>query len=212
MSMQDRVGAICPHCGKMTQNKIWGTVNVGINPELREEVLTGRVRRTTCPFCSSEFNVEWHFLYHDPKGKFMISYHPTKDGRSAPIPTVGLDLVEGVLSNYKLRLVTSWNELREKIGIFESGLDDYPIETIKLLLGLGGDEVFYLCTRQNSDGVGELVFQVFRGREYLMDAWFPSDGYVRLAQEAEKKFGVGCNLGQWMIVNRATLEKWILKA
>src|SRR6266478_5081011 len=121
MSMQERVGAICPQCGKMTQNKIWGTVNLGLNPELREEVLTGRVRRATCPFCSSVFNVEWHFLYHDPTRSFMLSYHPTLQGRSAPIPTQALDLVEKVVSNYKLRLVTSWNQLREKIAVFENG-------------------------------------------------------------------------------------------
>src|SRR6266478_2924818 len=72
MSMQDRVGAICPNCGRATESKIWGTVNVGINPELREEVLTGTVRRTTCPFCSAEFNVEWHLLFHAFRGREHI--------------------------------------------------------------------------------------------------------------------------------------------
>jgi len=215
MSMQDRVGAICPNCGRATESKIWGTVNVGINPELREEVLTGRVRRTTCPFCSAEFNVEWHFLYHDPIRKFMISYHPSKDGRSAPIPTPALDLVQSVLSNYKLRLVTSWNQLREKIGIFESGLDDYPIETIKSLLGVkifgtpkfGDEALFYICTRQNSAGASELLFHAFRGREHIMDSWCPLDLYRALEQEAVEKFGIGWSRGEWMTVNRAGLGR-----
>ncbi len=129
MSIQHRVAAVCPNCGKVTESKIRGTVNIGLNPELREGVLTGRIRRATCPFCSSEFNVEWLFLYHDPTRQFIISYHPIiKDGRTAPIPTETLDVSEKVLCNYNLRLVTSWNHLREKIGIFEDGLDDYPAD------------------------------------------------------------------------------------
>ena len=216
MSIQHRVAAVCPNCGKVTESKIRGTVNIGLNPELREEVLTGRIRRATCPFCSSEFNVEWLFLYHDPTRQFIISYHPIiKDGRTAPIPTETLDVSEKVLCNYNLRLVTSWNHLREKIGIFEDGLDDYPIETIKSVIGgkifgtpkFGDEALFYLCTRQSSSGESELVFQAFHGREHLADARFPLDMYRTVRQEVIKKFGRGWERGEWMTINQGGIGR-----
>ena len=94
---------------------------------------------------------------------------------------------------------------------FRRGLDDYAIETMKSLLGVkifgtpefGDEALFYLCTWQNSVGASELVFQAFRGRERIMDAWFPLDFYRGLEQEVVKEFGLGWDRGKWMTVNRA---------
>src|SRR4029077_21146239 len=145
--------------------------------------------------------------------RFMISYQPTEDGRSQPIPSAPLDVMGALLSHYRLRFVTSWNQLREKIAIFEAVLQDYPIEFIKLLLGneifgtpkFGNDAIYFLERQTDASGAIELVFQVFEGKKYLTDARFPVVAYETLAREAEKQFGSQHGLGEWITLNQASL-------
>lgn len=213
MSMQEHVATSCPQCNKPAHGDRWATVNVTLNPELREDVLTGKIRTAQCPFCATRFVVNHHFLYHDMERRFIISYQPTESGRSQPIPSAPLALMGALLSHYRLRFVTSWNQLREKIAIFEALLQDYPVEVIKLLLGseifdtpkFGNDAIYFLERQTDASGAIELVFQVFEGKKYLTDARSPLVAYQTLARGAEKQFGSPHGLGEWITVNQASL-------
>ena len=187
MSMQEEVVVSCPRCGKAAHGVRWATANVKLNPELRQQVLTGQIRTTQCPACTHRFPVDHHFLYHDMDVRFMISYQPTRDGVSRPIPSIPLDLMQQSLPDYKLRFVTTWNQLREKILIFDSFLHDLPVEIIKFVLGaeifgtleFGDDGIYFLEAQQNSQGELQLVFGAFRNGELLTEAAYPYEGYMK---------------------------------
>ena len=135
MSLNHIIKATCPECKKEFPFEVWQSVNVQLNPEMREKVLDGSIFSFSCPHCGIKGHTEYQFLYNDMKHGFMIQFCPDEDSveecKNAFENIVKNDVATGVLNNSYLRIVTHYFQLVEKIKIFESGYDDRLIELLK---------------------------------------------------------------------------------
>lgn len=66
----------CPVCGSPIQTELYNLIDVGVNPELKAQLLRGRVNVARCPNCGSEGLVAAPILYHDPEKELLLSYVP----------------------------------------------------------------------------------------------------------------------------------------
>ena len=123
----------CPECGSRGRFFTPESVNATLSPEQRAGVLDRTLFAWECPECGTPLVVDAPFLYHDMRRRFLIRYCP-QDADEAEFS----DAVEraGIFegSGYTLRAVESYEELIEKIVIFEHDLDDRVVELCKLAL------------------------------------------------------------------------------
>lgn len=126
----------CPRCHYDSPMTMWGSINVDLDPELKEQLLSGDLFQWKCEVCGEECFVPYGTMYHDMTHKFMLFFDPWEDRENkyeefeVPIPQ------EFGVSNYTFRSVFGINALREKIDIFEAGLNDIAIERMKVFLRL----------------------------------------------------------------------------
>ena len=124
----------CPKCHTKGQHEVWDSVNVDLNPELRDKVLSGEIFLYRCPHCGYELMLVYPLLYHDMKHKFMVFYDlpdsETGEFNDVEIPENPLGSTDG----YTFRAVHSLDSLTEKIGILEMGWDDVAVERLKYMI------------------------------------------------------------------------------
>ena len=86
-----------------------------------------------CKSCGQESNLFYPFLYHDMEHRFWIQIviNPEDDFEYAPNL---LPVAYQTMKDYRSRLVSHLNDVKEKILIFEDSLDDRAVEIVKLLL------------------------------------------------------------------------------
>lgn len=116
--------AICPECGHIIETKIWDSINTHLNPELKKEILSGDLYKTTCPVCGLNFHFIYGFLYHDMMNEYMIGveYDYSSAMKDFQVP-----------NGYRLRSAADINHLIEKILLFDAGMNDIAIELTKKL-------------------------------------------------------------------------------
>lgn len=68
----------CPACGEKADAKMWASVNVTLDQELRESVLDESLFTWTCPQCGHDALLSYPCLYHDMANKFMIYLVPRR--------------------------------------------------------------------------------------------------------------------------------------
>lgn len=135
MSSAETKMIICPECGHDNEVKIFQTVNVTTDSELHDKVLSGELFRFRCSSCGHEAELKYPVLYNDMKHKFMVYYIPEIDRASVLDEKLESEYAKyEELEGITRRLVGSFNELKEKIHIFESGLDDRAMEIAKVAL------------------------------------------------------------------------------
>ncbi len=161
----------CPDCGRSQPFTLWSTVNAATDPELRERCLNGDLFLFRCQQCDATARVEYPLLYQDPERAAMVWLtDPPSDealaGNATPPEVEGL--VEAELRpRYRFRIAHSHNELIEKAGVFEDGLDDRFVEALKLFLWrqIAGDDPpdaeYLLYDGVAEDGSGALLFVRF---------------------------------------------------
>ncbi len=132
MSNTDMRTVVCPKCGGSNEVKVFRTVNATTDQNFREQLLGGELLRFRCSSCGCEAELKYPLLYNDMKNKFMVYYIPDADREK--LTDEQLEKEYGELQGITRRLVSSYNELKEKIHIFESGLDDCVIEVVKAAL------------------------------------------------------------------------------
>lgn len=141
MSKRNTVKITCPKCKKECDYLIWESINIQLDPEMKERILNGEAFLFKCPDCGNEVYVNYPVLYHDMEKKMMIYLLPDdeKEIKSAAKfmsgmdeRSAGLDL-SVIAEGYSNRIVTSLRELQEKIYISDAGYDDRIIEIIKML-------------------------------------------------------------------------------
>ncbi len=62
----------CPKCNKKIPCVIYDSINVTLDPELKEKLLDTSLFHVTCPHCHKTFTHHYPFLYHDMEKKFMV--------------------------------------------------------------------------------------------------------------------------------------------
>ena len=142
MSKHNWVEVTCPVCGQKSEYMIWDSINTTLDPDMKEKVLNGEAFKFTCPNCNSETNVDYGTLYHQMEDRIMIFYANSDENEKEILDVLnhsGNSAVEKMMNgmledNYLIRLVRSQNSLREKIQIFDAGLDDRLIEISKIFI------------------------------------------------------------------------------
>lgn len=124
---------VCPMCGELGKAEIYTSVNPTINPKLRSKVLDGKLFSWTCPSCGYNARLTYPILYNDMKNRFMVYFIPKID--RFQLCDKELEEKYSNVRNLSKRIVPDFNSFKEKIFIFESGLDDMAVELTKVAIG-----------------------------------------------------------------------------
>ena len=165
----------CPECGTDIEVSRPAIINVQNNPEYKVQVLSGALFNEKCPKCGQNLQVVSRITYHDMEKRLMIYFRPITSQEE--LKTFDYEAIRSAIEdnfkapNYAIRVVTTVNELMEKIKIAEFGLNDGVIEIAKFVY-------FDLFTKQ-FDGIG--VINVYYERRDDKDAliFFCNDGRTR---------------------------------
>ncbi len=140
MSLNTQEKIRCPKCGVLNDITLWQSLTVSDSPDLKEELLRGRLNVLTCSECGTKALVPTPLLYHDEEKKLMLSFLPCQNDEERKKQFASIkqsSRSSGELSEligYNLRFVSDYNSLLEKILIFDSGLNDKTVEVIKLMV------------------------------------------------------------------------------
>ena len=154
----------CPSCHHEGDFELWDSINTALDPEIKEQVLNQSIFLYTCPSCGETFCLNYSTLYHQMEDLVMIYLVPESEVKKTYEMFYGENaLFDFRIEKYLARIVTSPNQLVEKIQIFDAGKDDRIIELVKLLATdsiLKNDpnkEFDELCFAVDDDGTNILV-------------------------------------------------------
>jgi len=130
MSHSKSIAIACPACHHQQAFTAWQSINVTLDPALKERLLDRRLVTFHCVKCGHRAGVNQGLLYHDMDRHVMIML-----GRRSPEKLKSPEtLVQHSNDEYSLRLVSSLNGLIEKILILDADLDDRAIEIFKFVV------------------------------------------------------------------------------
>lgn len=115
----------CPSCGVAVETKLWPGIPAS-DPSLHSKLLDESLFYWTCPECGYEMQLIYPCLYHDQDKGFVVFLEPNPKE-----PSLHKQEVE-IPPGTKKRIVTRGEELKEKILIFENGLNDAAVELAKI--------------------------------------------------------------------------------
>ena len=130
----------CPACQNLQEVTLWQSITPSDSPDLKEDLLKGKINIFRCASCGQVALVPLPVLYHDEEKKLMFSFSPCDDDikRAQLFDDIkSTSRKSGELENledYNLRFIWSYNDFLEKILIFDNGLHDKVIELLKLLV------------------------------------------------------------------------------
>ncbi len=147
---------ICPQCGVSQKYRLYASINARDNPELKQQALEETVFDWQCQRCGYFAAMAYPFLYLDPDVGYAICVTPGGAGPGAEATPQVQDFVK--------RRVKNLAELKEKIRIFDTGMDDVAVEVVKNALctiiknKYGGSRVHAYFSRI---GGNEMEFAIF---------------------------------------------------
>ena len=176
----------CPNCNKEYPFIIWRSINTALNPEMKSKVKDRSAFLFECPSCGEKNYVDYGTLYHQMEDRIMIHYANTDENAKEIEKMIndedpfGADMIQSFRNeNYLIRIVRSQNELREKIDIFDAGLDDRIVEIIKL----------FLVAKYQEDNSGYQSVNLYYRREDEKDiVEIYTDGQYKGCYEVPKEF------------------------
>ncbi len=136
----------CPYCFNEEEIVIWDSVAAGLDPDLKEKIFQKDLQNFYCKNCNRVYLLEKPFFYIDRGKKLIFYYSPghgdfNKKESRQPNGSLREDLASALptdfafpLEGFRLRLVSSYNHLIEKIHIFDEGSNDRIIEVVKVAL------------------------------------------------------------------------------
>lgn len=142
----------CPKCGKESKFVMWSSINTVLDPEMKKKVLTG------------EIFIMIYYVQDEEDYESACNMFSGED-----MPEIFEDLMA---EKYLYRIVTSPGELREKIIIFDNGLDDRVIEIAK---------IFYIGqAKEQGIKVKHIFFDVSSEDKYMFII-FDENGETKIA-------------------------------
>ena len=125
MTQQKNITVNCPACFEDSQFKIYSSIDITENPDLKNDIFDRNLFKFTCPLCGEEILVAYDCTYTDSANKCIIAL--VSDSDDANTSTLSVD-------GYTLRVVRSINEFVEKIALLEDRIDDKVVELYKIML------------------------------------------------------------------------------
>lgn len=118
----------CMKCNEIYGITTYDSVNVTIDPDIKERCLSGDIFHFECPHCHNSYMLSYPCLYHDQENKFMVWLYEDEK----VIDAFESSFIEQLISlGYTLRRCTDMNSFIEKIQILDDGLDDRAVEFAK---------------------------------------------------------------------------------
>lgn len=139
MSLEREETLKCPKCKTENKFRIYDSINVTLDPELKKKVLDGFLFKMKCAECGTETVINYDTLYHDMSAEhpLLIQCCQQRDGWEAineQNENVRKMMADMNLSNeFPHRVVIGYNALREAIRIFDAGYDDRAMFILKMV-------------------------------------------------------------------------------
>ncbi len=201
----------CARCASVSKQRLWDSVNVTLEPALRERALSGDLFRMTCPSCGDGVHAQYDCLYHDMKQTFMIqlTHVDRVEQVSAALAEAAKQMT--MRDKYRMRIVTSFHDMLEKVLVFEAGLNDGVVELIKVLMPAQEEALRDAMLRfQAVTEEGELAFAIVRPGGKQQYAVLPRGLYDDLAKEAfQEMFAFADVRGSWLRVDADAVVKYV---
>ncbi|MCL2484088.1 MAG: CpXC domain-containing protein [Firmicutes bacterium] len=206
MSRIDKSEVACPKCQQKVEVMVYHSINVKLDPTLKEKLITREVFRNVCK-CGEELNLMYDLMYHDMGNLRIIWLSHDEKNTPGILSLTGMWLASG----YTLRVARNFNEMLEKIKIFDEGLNDAAIEFIKNLMygefaksGEREIDIFF-------DGIhnGEFSFVIIneKGARQAQYGKKVYDANINLFENEYKDYAAKSNL----FVNQQTLHAYFTK-
>lgn len=210
MSLSEQTTVECPKCTSGQFITYWQSVNVTLDPDLKKKVLDRTLFTFTCEHCGYIAAMYHPLLYHDIEQRLMVSL-----GEEAPdnVTSKGIfaSLASKIEAEYTFRLVSSVDELIEKILIWDAGLDDRVVEVVKLLLlaeldeslGESDSELFFSGIVREGDAEPEVNFKLVN-ETGARDVSVPFEEQFRKTEAVVYRLLPPANYeaGKWLRVDR----------
>ncbi len=154
----------CPVCGAVNKKQMWTGIDIQANPELRLRVLNETLFDWKCPACGYDAQLLYPCLYHDKERRFLLCISPAGSSGQAAVADAVQKYPQA--ASVKKRIVSSLCEMKEKVLLFEAGLDDVPAEVVKFALaelvekkrGRKVHSGFFCAAAQDEDYIGFTFF------------------------------------------------------
>ncbi len=173
MSLIQHATVNCPFCKKEQEVQYYASVNVTIEPALKQKVIRGDLNQNECNNCHQELKVMSGLLYHDMAKGLMINL-------SLPGGTDGFDPADTPTeltgAKYIFRIVHSMEDLVEKIFIFDHNVNDKAISVFKKSFiqnfpDMDGKRINFVFNRVEKKFFSKkIVFVLFSVVEQMMEA------------------------------------------
>lgn len=196
MAMRSKVNFKCPECNANVEAEQWTAVNGEKNPQQKLKILEGTLFKAKCPKCGKETKIGYPLLYNDTKQGYMIWLVYDDESvkntinyfKSSKNDIVDDENGEEVDENCRRRIVMSPESLREKIMIFDSGLDDKMIEILKLAYAKEAqrtlrDDNIAAAFFSNRNGEKHIEMYTEKGKAFV------SPVSKKIYEEIEDKYG-----------------------
>lgn len=76
MTKFQRVLVNCPECNTAQEIDVYQTLNVTVDPDLKQTLFEGKINVLTCSNCANKAPIDTTFLYHDMVQQLAIYYYP----------------------------------------------------------------------------------------------------------------------------------------
>jgi len=196
----------CPKCGQLHTVTVWNSVSVKTEPDLKQDILERKINIFTCADCGQMALMPSHLLYSDADNKLMIYFAPcnTPEEKAELFAQTRQNTKEEIkdLYDYNLRFVTTYNELMEKILIFDAGLNDKVVEFLKMMILIQepdkADNRIAMYGKVEDDAIEFMVQDKVENQVYTSK--IPMETYDTLSKELLNS-GVKFRSFDWEIVD-----------
>jgi hypothetical protein len=76
MSLMTQRPLECPHCKNSQEVTVWDSVNVSLDPTLKEQLFHAQINAFSCKKCGKASFINTPLMYHDMSAQFCVQYYP----------------------------------------------------------------------------------------------------------------------------------------
>ena len=178
MSIIKEASAPCSKCGEKQVIRIYRSINVSEDPQLKEKVRNGSLFLCECPQCGQVNLAKYETLYHDPAARLMVWLLPEGDISETQMKAITMHTK--AMGGYTLRRVTDMGSLMEKVLIHDAGLDDVVLEMCKYVTKM--EMISKITGKDNQEALMKAKFNFYRiegeADERMITLMFPQDGQM----------------------------------
>ena len=159
----------CPECRTEQNTKVWEEINAQTSPKAKEQILDGSFFVYQCKKCDHKINMTYNCIYHDLEKGIVLWLIPELQGKECKElnEVIEKDMIkleerankESTSDKKLFRLVSTPNQLREKLIIAEHGMDDRIVEIMKKIY-LANLHMFFPKDNLKIEEINEVLFDI----------------------------------------------------